>query len=519
MAQIKGASKALTVSDPNSAYLSMKSIWQKNRAICSGERFVKEVDGILDRLTFSNLLIPFSPSMSDAQYRFYKAEAELPGLVALYVKFVIGGLLRKQPQFEILNNKGKDDIKNWILNDFTRDGQSLASFLNEALSEEIQTGRPWVFVDYPKIENPDKLTTEEFQKYKPYPVLIKAESIINWKVSIDPLNGQKKLQQVLVRTFEEDFTDNEFHPKLVDTVLVHEIFQGNYRIRKYQNKAGSTAYVVNGKTQEDHDANRSSKFELIETIENILYNGNRLKEIPAWPLNGRSEITEPLITPLVDREVSLYNKISRRNHLLYGAATYTPIISDDISDEQFTAIVNAGLGSWIKLNKDGKASVLETPTEALQDMDRAITSTVEEMARMGIRMLSPETAESGIALDIRNASQTATLGLLNSDVSNTMARVIVFMINWRYNLDLIISDIQFTLSADFNPAPIGADWLRLVTEWYREGLLPRSVWLQILKQNDIVPSEYDDKNAIKEINDDDFIAPKSTDIKNGIEEN
>jgi hypothetical protein len=82
------------------------------------------------------------------------------------------------------------------------------------------------------------------------------------------------------------------------------------------------------------------------------------------------------------------------------------------------------------------------------------------------------------------------------------------MINWRYDLEIKSSDIKFSLSEDFNPAPLGADWLRLVTEWYENGLLPRSTWLQILKQNDIMPPDYNDEEGQQEINDSDLIVTK-----------
>lgn len=197
--------------------------------------------------------------------------------------------------------------------------------------------------------------------------------------------------------------------------------------------------------------------------------------------------------------------MSRRNHLLYGAATYTPIIMSDMSDEDFEAIVEQGLGTWIRLRAEDKAEVLQTPTEALQDMDRAIAAAYEEMAKMGIRMLSPETAQSGVALDIRNASQTARLGTLNSKISSIMRKIICFMVNWRYDLQIADSDVEFSLSDDFNPTPLGADWLRLATEWYQQGLIPRSIWLLMLKQNDMLDSDYNDEDGQKEINADKIV--------------
>lgn len=495
-----------TIASPNAEYESMLPLWKRNRAICAGERFVKDFDSTLDASMFKNLLIPFSPTMTQNQYDFYRAEAELPGIVSQYSKMVVGGLLRKAPQLELPTDVPAD-AKDWIINMFGQDDSSISSFLDMALWEELQTGRAWVYVDYPNIENRENLTREEILGFKPYPTLWKAESVINWKVIQDPTKGTLKLAQVLTRAYEEAFTpDNEWHPTLLDTIYVHELDEaGYYQVRKFQAKAPtSNVLIINGQQQKNYSIN-NPEFELVETITGFEKAGERLTFIPAWPLNGNIGITESIITPLADKEIGLYNKISRRNHLLYGAATYTPVISSDMSDDDFQKIVNSGLGTWLHLQQGDTADVLKTPTEALSDMDRAIVNTIEEMAKLGIRMLSPESAQSGVALELRNAAQTAQLGTLNNKVSTIMRDVIAFMINWRYGLDYKTSDIKFSMSADFNPAPLGADWLRLVTEWYEKGLVPRTVWLQILKQNDIVPPDYDDEQGKVELTQDDII--------------
>ena len=203
--------------------------------------------------------------------------------------------------------------------------------------------------------------------------------------------------------------------------------------------------------------------------------------------------------PLVDREISLYNKVSRRNHLLYGAATYTPVVQSDMTDEEFQDIVDAGLGSWLRVRKDESITVLETPTAALGDMDRAIQATIEEMAKMGIRMLSPEQAASGVALEIRNASQTAQLGTLNAKVSGTLREVIAFMLNWKYNTDYSASDLEFQMSSDFAPMVGGEGAMRLVSEWYQGGIISRSTFINIAKYNDFLPADYSDEEAVQEI--------------------
>ena len=72
-----------TVGDPNPIYDSIKGIYKRNRACLSGERYVKGLDA---NVHADNILIPFSPSMSDSQYQWYKNEAEYPGVVEQYAR-------------------------------------------------------------------------------------------------------------------------------------------------------------------------------------------------------------------------------------------------------------------------------------------------------------------------------------------------------------------------------------------------------------------------------------------------
>jgi len=501
-----------TVATPCQAYLDMAHQWTRSRAICGGERYVKMYDTILDTDFYSNLLLPFSPSMSQEQYNFYRSEAELPGIVAQYSKIIVGGLLRKKPQI-ILPDDVPEGAKEWLFDQFTQDDSTITAFLDDALWEEVQTSRAWVYVDHPPVS--EDLSPEDRLKYKPYPVIWCAESIINWKIGTNKDTGATQLTQILVRGDVEVFLEgDEFHPYCIPTIWVHELDpDGNYQIRVFS----STKHLKEANPL--HVLQNDADYEVTDIITNILTNGERLRFIPAWPLNGQITPIEPILSPLVDREIALYNKVSRRNHLLYGAATYTPVVSSDMTDEDFEEIVGAGLGSWIKVGSQDKVDVMKTPTEALGDMEASIAATIDEMARMGIRLLAPETGEqSGVALEIRNAAQTAQLGALNARISAQMSAIIAFMLNWRYDRQYLASDIDFTLSADFNPAPLGADWLRLVTEWYQNGILPRSVFIQIAKSNDIVPPDYDDEEGQQEINQDELVVNprQQTDFANKI---
>jgi len=515
----KAASKS--VGDPCAAYESLRTLWERSRAVLNGESQAKAYDDLIDVYTYKNLLLPFSPKMSQAQYNFYRAEAELPGLTSQYAKVLVGGLLRKNPLMS-LPDSVPDDAHNWLEHNFSADGVSMLSFLDEAIWEELQTSRAWVIVDYPEVPNYESLTSEQIAMINPYAIMVKAENVINWRKAKAGASNSEVLTSLVLRYYVADYSKNDFHPDYVDTVSHYFLDEsGMLQIDYYQRKdTNDTIGVVNGELRSQYQQSLTTQDWTLIDSKQPLMQGERMPFIPAFPLNGQVDPIEPALLPLVDREVALYNKVSRRNHLLYGAATYTPVVMSDMTDEEFEEITSAGLGTWIHLRKDDQIKALETPTNSLSDMEKAISATVEEMAKMGIRMLSPEGgAQSGVALEIRNAAQTAQLGLLNTKVSKTMQSVITVMLNWKYGLGLKDEDIEYTLSADFNPTPMGADWMRLITDWYQQGIIPRSTFLSIAKQNDILPIDYDDDEGKAEIQTDPLVGTNSSNIDASILEN
>jgi hypothetical protein len=186
--------------------------------------------------------------------------------------------------------------------------------------------------------------------------------------------------------------------------------------------------------------------------------------------------------------------------------------SDALTDTEKNDLVRQGLGTWMFVNKDDSVETLSTPTDALKDMEAAIKNSYDELTRIGVKMLSLEpnnSDQSGVALSLRNASQNAALAILNAKVSESMKKIIKHMVNWRYDINIQETDIRFNLSSDFNPSPRGADWMRLITEWYQNGLIPRSTFIEVAKNNDALPTDYDDTNGQNEISQDDrIISPR-----------
>lgn len=497
------------VDEPCYAYDSLVDTWKKCRAFSHSQQYVKDAD-ILPSAT--NYLLPFSPSMSLEQYAFFKAEAELPGITSQFISIVVGGLLRKPPQIEYKKDIS-EEAKDWIVSDITVDGGSLIAFLDQLLNEEMQTSRAWIYVDYPEIDAEQGAAMDKLQwdAVKPYMVIWQAENVINWQTTI--INGKRLLSRIVVRGYQERYKDPlQFHPEYIDTIWVHELIDGVYQIRVFENDSGTTPKVVEGQVQ----VSKESTFRQVGTEITPLMHGERMAFIPAYPANGSIDATEPYITVFVDKEQALYNVMSRRNHLLYGAATYTPWIASDMPDDDFAKIVNQGLGTWIRLRQGDEIGSLSPPTEALKDLEATIAAKLDELAKLGMRFLAPETAESGVALTIRSAAQVATLGTLNTKIGEVMSGVIAFMLNRRYDLGLNNNDVVFSLSPDFDPAAIGQEYLRLMTEIYEKGLIPRSEWLRLLKANELLSPEYNDEEAQAEIDQDENVIPTAQKYEDGL---
>ena len=500
-----------TVGSPRDEYLSLQNEWKRNRAIIQGQTYAKDHD---QAPRTDNLLLPFNVTMTQEQYDHYKAEAELPGVSSQYARMLTGGLLRKAPTLEINDNRiDTEETIDWIMNRFGQGNESLIAFLDSALWEEMQSSRAWIQVDYPNVDE-EALTPEERRRITPFPRLWNAESIINWSTATNPISGYQLLTSVIIRSYAPRTASNPYHPELVDTVWVHRLDEeGLYVIDTYEasrNQGTSIdAQIIDGSLQQNYKDYTTDNWTLVDSNPNVMINGERLGAIPFFPLNGSIDIVDPAFSPIVDREVALYNKISRRNHLLYLSATYTPVVrSDSLSDSDKSQLARQGLGTWMFIGAQDSIETLSTPTAALSDMENAIRNGYDELTRIGVKMLSLEpnnSDQSGVALQIRNAAQNAQLATLNAKISEQVKTIIRFMIHWRTGVIVEDADIRFNLSTDFARASTSSDIVRLIAEWYQGGLIPRSLFLEIMKANDIIPSDYQDTGAVQEIEQDNLV--------------
>lgn len=500
---------ARRLGDPNTLYASTAITWRKNRAMAAGHEAVKQYDEWLDYTFKDNILIPVSTSMTQQQYDWLKLEGEFPGLTALYKDTLIAAMLKKDPEIEFpedMPEERQQEIWEWFRNNFAEDGGPFVSEMFETLNEEMTTGRAWWYLNYP-----------ENTELKPYPVLIRAEHIINWETGRHPITGEQCLMTLVVRYYKPESrfkpTDENPQPNIVDYVDVHRITdRGDYELIRYEGQQWiEGSRIVNGQVFANYDINGRQNVLRTNVWKEYartrpLKKGEVQTKLPFQPINGEVKPKGTVLQSMFDQEASLYNKLTRRNHLLYGTTTYTPVIKSDMTDEDVEKLTQSGLGSWLRVRADEDIDILAAPYEALESQDRAIDQTISTMTKLGLTLLDPNinSEVSGTALAIRNAPQHFRIGMLNEIVSSVVKIVLVDFINYMYDTNYEVTDFSFTMSPDFDPTPQGEKFLRLIGEYYQSGLIDRETFVHQLRVNNIVTNDYNDEEALKRISEDEL---------------
>ena len=470
-----------SVGDPNRVYDSLAPHYRVNKAVVGGASEVKKLDRSV-MSDGSNLLLPFSPAMTAASYDWYKNLSEFPGFTDQYTQVLVSGLVRKDPALTIEGVDDSEERLDWILNDFTRDGNSLDGFLKMALKEEMTTSRAFIQVNYPA-SGDRKLA---------YPTLIYGEQVINWRATDNQLSLLVVKKNVLVDYSEAEISNNAqlvYHQKNVERVYVHRLNEGLYEVREYRHSSEDNVMpkgIVDGRPDDASSPYSGTDWILHAVEENIRIGSERLDFLPLFPLNGEVEPKVPLISHMIERELTLYNLLSRSNYLLYNSAAYTPIFYGDFSEDQATLVEERGIGRMLFLPEGARAEILSSPIEALDSYLNRIQQTVEDMAKLGARIINAElqTHQSGTAVNSARAPQVSQLSSLSGSVSSQLRKVIVLMIRWSYPGETPVVD--FKLSPDYEDDVLGVEWARLFGEWYDKGIFPEGYFTRFLRNEGVL---------------------------------
>ncbi len=301
------------------------------------------------------------PDSGRAMYAAYQKRAQFPDILAPTIRGMLGVIHRTEAQIEM------PDALLGIWERATRDGLTLEGFHRRVTAELLTTGRYGILVDAPM----DGAELPFFAGYA-------AEAIINWAPDRDfyVLDESGKVRDGF------EWRDARRHRVL-------ELVDGMYTVRVYDGE------------QEGG-----------EEIQPRVRGGGALDEIPfvvVGPQDVSAEPEEPPLLGVASSSLALYRLDADYRHQLYMSGQETLVI---INGEAPPAV---GAGVVLVLDGgDGRqpdAKYVGPAGTGISAHRTAILDERENAVAAGARIFdhSKKAAESGEALRLRYAAQTATL--------------------------------------------------------------------------------------------------------------
>ncbi len=486
------------IDTPEPDYVKMLPHWQRMRAIIGGDVTVKQYDhyirqysgnsGYLYGPEYTTILNTFGPEMKREQYDWYQTESNFPGYTLQHLKTMIGQILESKPSLQLPDNID-ESVLDWIQNEFTADNKSLYQYIAELLYEELTTGRCFVWIDYDE------------EQSKPVPFMLKAEDVLNVKYD------GNKLKHVIIQVLESiPNVGKRYHANYVKKLYVHELDPDDnnlYNLKIYEKQDSDDRNSASSSSSAGNN-DYYNGYVLREEIKPVM-NNNRLDFIPIYQMQGHDSIVNPPLQNFAKKEELIYNYQSRKTHLLYGAALYTPVLKTKLSERiaagkdgkqkvyqpgQAEENLRRGkLGGILVINQEDDLNILAGPSEAVADFDKGINDLHHELAKMGVRFLQEDRSrESGIAMRTRKHETGVILSSMTGRVIASCKKFITLMVNWREDLDLDENDISLTFSTDLT-SQINIDNTEDARYMLENRLLSREAFFNTAVKLNIVSSD------------------------------
>lgn len=438
----------------NALYKEYLSVWQKCRDAAAGQRAIKNGgEKYLRRLT----------EQTQDEYESYKDRASYFNATGRTVDAMEGMVFRKDTAY-----KAPQSINDW-LEDINLSGETLEDLARLAVRENLVVGRGAFLVDMP-VNNGQAITIADKlnQSIRPYIVLYKAESILNWKCS--RVNNLYQITDVwLDETTQND--DGEDEPQIRHLSL-QDGYYGQYIYRS--EKSGSD-------------------WQLVEVILPTR-NGERIDIIPFFPFGSVSpkiDVQDPPIESLADVNIAHYKNSADIEHGSHIAGLPTPYITgltgtfDENGKPTKDDSIKLGTTTILNLPQDATAGFLQCGNEGFATIEKLMDRKEQQMAALGARMLAPEKrqAEASETHSIKRSAENSVLATVARVVERQLEKALIFAVEW----ENISGEVSIELNTDYVPVSFTAQDLTAWTAAMQSGAISGETYFDILKYSENLP--------------------------------
>ena len=452
----------------NPVYSKFFPKWQKCRDAIAGEDEIKSK---------REIYLPKPSGMDDEDYNGYISRAQFFNAGGRTLDGLAGMLNRKPCIVEVPEGMEK------YLDNVDGKGHSIQQFIDMVCKDVLTTGWGSILVDMPQSENAVSQADVESQGLYAYMVYYKAEASTKWRWET---KGRKQhLKYVILKEPTEVDAVGEFNTEIKDYWRVLQINEnGNYQQTLYDDKLLPVTEIE-----------PKSKM-------------GTFKEIPFEFLSSNSEPEEPLLSDLINVNLSHYRKSADYENGLHWTGVPTPYergwMPETIHDEEGHEVPQKPMklgGTQFLYFPQGTEQVgyLEFSGSGCSQIAHAMSEDKESMAILGARIIANQKkgVEAAETAKIHNAAENSVLASFANNMSHTFARLLRIYLEWTTGTVIPQEDIKVQINTDYDVATMSAQELTALVSLWQSGGIAKSDLFKNLKEGEILDNDrnLDEMNA------------------------
>ena len=416
--------------------------------------------------------------MDEADYRGYIGRAQFFNAGGRTLDGLAGMLNRKPAIITVPSGMEK------YLENVDGKGHTIQQFIDMCCKDVLTTNWGSVLVDMPKAENVKSQADVEKEGLYAYMVYYKAEASTKWKWETD--GRSQHLRYVILKEPTVVDVEGEFNTQIKDYWRVLQIDKktGNYKQTLY-----------------------NDKLEPIEEVEPKSKKGN-FKELPFEFLSINSEPEEPILSDLINVNLSHYRKSADYENGLHWTGVPTPFERGWTPETKYDKDGNEVAPTPMKLGgtqflyfPSGTEQVgyLEFSGSGLSQIAHAMQDDKDSMAVLGARIIANQKkgVESAETAKIHNSAENSVLASFANNMSQIFSRLLRIYLEWSTGTEISQDDVKVQINTDFDIATMSATELTALVSLWQSGGIAKSDLFRNLKEGEILDADrqLDEMNA------------------------